>query len=354
MKTLEDVLEQITPTPDPDFVANMEWRMRRGFPPQRKRPLPGMRLTIRPIAAVAASVLLAVLVAVSLTGGSGGENAGPAEPMVAEPVVEDKSAGAAGELRQRAAESSAVARDTTTSAPSFPPPGGGGGIAAGTDVRRIERSAQLTLASDPDEFDRLANAIFRTADRRDGFVLQSSFTQGEEGFSSGFFELRVPPGELQPTLNELSRLATVRARSESGTDVTGSFVSIRDRLRTALALRTSLLRRLELAVTDTAANAIRRRLEIVGNRIGALREQLRGVRERTEYATVFVELVDEDADAVAGETDDAVDDAVGSLEDILNFLIRVGGVIVPVALAGGIGWLLVARVRRRARERALA
>ena len=335
MKTLEEVLDEITPAPDPDFVADMEWRMRRGFPPKRKRRLPSFGA--RPVVAVAASAVLAVVVAVSLTG----ESDEPAQPQpaidVAEsaPVVDEQTAG-------------------RSVAQPVPPPFPGGAIAPGAEVRRIERSAALTLASEPDEFDRLADAIFRTADRRGGFVLQSSFNQGEEGFSSGFFDLRVPSDELQPTLNELSRLATVRARSESGTDVTGSFVSIRDRLRTALALRTSLLRRLELAVTDTAVRAIRRRLEIVGNRIGGLRSELRGLRERTEYASVVVEVVDEDAGAVAGETDEAVDDAVGSLEDILNFLIRVGGVLVPIALVGGIGWLLVARARRRARERALA
>jgi hypothetical protein len=241
---------------------------------------------------------------------------------------------------------------------AFAPPGAGGMIAPGTEVRRIERSAQLTLASDPDEFDRIADAIFRIADSRDGFVLQSSLTQGEDdlsgGSSGGSFDLRVPATELQPALNELSVLATVRARSESGTDVTGSFVSIRDRLRTARALRASLLRRLELATTDTAANAIQRRLEIVGNRITRLRGQLRDVRQRTQYATVFVELVDENTDAVAGQTDEAVDDAVGSFEDILTFLIRAAGILLPIALVGGIAWLVVTRVRKRARERALA
>jgi hypothetical protein len=45
---------------------------------------------------------------------------------------------------------------------------------------------------------------------------------------------------------------------------------------------------------------------------------------------------------------------VRSLEDLLNFLIRAAGILLPVALVGGIGWLLVTRARKRARERALA
>jgi hypothetical protein len=343
MKTLEDVLEEIRPTPDPDFVADMEWRMRRGFPDQRKRRL---AFRPRPVAAVAASAGLAVLVAVAVLGSDGGE---PAAPTAMETFSED----AGGHGVELSVEEPQSARVTAPPLP-IPPPGGGQDIAPRREIRRIERSAQLTLASNPDEFDRIADAIVRTADRRDGFVLQSSFTQGEEGLSSGFFELRVPAADLQPTLNELSRLATVRTRSESGTDVTGAFVSLQDRLRTARALRASLLRRLELAETDTAARALQRRLEIVGNRIASLRDQLRGARERTEYATVLIELVDEDAGAVTGETDEAIDDAVGSLEDILNFLIRALAIVLPLALVGLAGWLVGSRARRRARERSLA
>jgi hypothetical protein len=329
MQTLEDVLQEITPVPDPAFVADMESRMRSGFQPKRKRRLPS--LAPRPLVAVGATALLAGLVVISLSGDDHNPPAPQAVSEMAAPAVTDRA--------------------------FAPPSAGGGAIAPGTEVRRIERSAQLTLASDPDEFDRIADAIFRVADGHDGFVLQSSLSQGEDdlsGGSFGSFDLRVPTTELQPALNELSALATVRARSESGTDVTGSFVSTRDRLRTARALRASLLRRLELATTDTAANAIQRRLEIVGSRITRLRGQLRDVRQRTEFATIFVELVDENADAVTGATDEAVDDAVGSLEDILNFLIRAVGILLPLALVAGIGWLIVTRVRRRARERALA
>jgi hypothetical protein len=280
---------------------------------------------------------------VSLTGGGDESDRPTAQTVVAEDLSGE------GRLAAPAAESGG------TSLPQpIPPSGGGGDFAAGAEIRRIERSAQLTLAADPDDFDGLADAIFRTADRHDGFVLNSSFTQGENDFSSGSFELKVPANQLEAALNDLSRLATVRARGESATDVTGTFVSIRDRLRTALALRTSLLRRLELAVTDTAERALRRRLEIVGNRITGLRAQLRDIRERTEFATVFVELVDEDAGAVASDTDEAVDDAVGSLEDVFTFLIRAAGVLVPLAVVAALAWLVAAYRRRRARERALA
>jgi hypothetical protein len=367
MKTLEDVLEEITPTPDPDFVADMEWRMRQGFPPQRPRRLPRIDLAgFRPraAAAVAASALLALAVTFAVIG----DDDEPERPVAA---FQEEPSGAGGgqadstdgasarEANRLRAEDEAVplvaaqAEDVAVS-----PPNGGGGAAPGARVRRVERSAGITLASDPAEFDDISDSIFRTVARHDGFVLQSSFTQGEGGedsFSSGFFELRVPAAQLQQTLNDLSGIATVRARTESGTDVTAPFVSTRDRLRTAKALRTSLLNRLEVAFTDTAIDALRRRLEIVGNRITRLREDLRSMRERTEFATVMVELVDEDTGgASSGETDEAIDDAVGSLEDIFNFLIRAAGILVPLGIVAGIAWLAVTRARRRARERALA
>ena len=126
------------------------------------------------------------------------------------------------------------------------------------------------------------------------------------------------------------------------------------RLPTPLAERNRLLRRLEVAPTEPAASAIRRRLAIVGRRITGLRGHLRSARERTEYATVLVELVDEDAGATTGETGEALDDAVGYLEGVLNFLIRALGILLPLGTAGLLVWLGARYARRRARDRALA
>jgi hypothetical protein len=359
MKTLEDVLEEIVPTPDPDFVADMEWRMRQGFPqPARRSPIPRFALpSLRPraLAAVAASAMLGLLVTVSLLDGR--SEPSPDDTVAVLPDdAQSTSGGAAAagaeEVQRYSTQSDSPGAADIAPAPPIP---GHEDVAPRARDRQVERSAQLTLAADPDDFDGIGDSIFRIADRRRGFVLRSSFTQGEGGGAGGFFELRVPSAELQPALNELSRLATVRARSESGNDVTASFVSLRDRLRTSLAERKSLLRRLELAFTDTAVQALRQRLATVGRTIAGLRSQLRSTRERTEFATVLITLVDEDTGAAGpGATDEAVDDAVGTLEAVLNFLIRALGVLVPVGLTALLVWGGAALARRRARERALA
>lgn len=349
MKTLEDVLEEITPTPDPDFAAEMERRMQQGFPPRRRprfRRLPRIApLSLRPraAAAVAASAALALLVTVSVLGGDG------------ERATERPLADGAGVDATSAPEELAPAvpqPDDPAALRRIRPPRDD--LAPGAGTRRVERSAQLVLASDPDDFDTVADGVFRIAERHDGFVMRSSLTQGEDGAPGGSFALRIPVAQLGQALNELSRLATVRSRSESGNDVTGSFVSIRDRLRAARAEQRGLLRRLERADSDAAVRALRRQLAIVERRIGALRAQLRGLRERTQYASVTVELVDGDGGATTGATRDAFDDAVGSLEAVLNFLIRALGVLIPLAVVTLLGWLAASRGRRRARERALA
>ena len=368
MKTLEDVLQEITPQPDPDFVAEMERRMKEGFPaPDRKRTLrerlPRMALPdLRPRAAagVAASAVLALLVTVSLVdrdesdraGGGGGAG------VLSEESAQDSGGASGGRALSAPDDSTAIAPpDATRPVPPIEPPRGDG-VAPNARTRRVERSAQLTLAADPAGFDRLANAIFRVAERHRGFVLHSSFAEGEEdGVSTGIFDIRVPVTELNATLNELSRIATVRLRSETGNDVTGSVISVRDNLRNAQAERRGLLRRLERADTEIAAEALRRQLQLKTQEIAGMRANLRGLRERTNFAAVSVELVDEDDGAAGsskGEADEALDDALGYLEDILSFLIRAAAIVIPALLASVIGWLVAARLRRRARERTLA
>jgi Domain of unknown function (DUF4349) len=162
--------------------------------------------------------------------------------------------------------------------------------------------------------------------------------------------------ELRPALRDLAALADVRSQSQTGRDVTPAYVTARDRLQAARAERKSLLRRLEAATTDTEAEALRRRLDIVAGQINSLRGQLHGLRLRTDYSVVTVSLQAKNGDgggAGGGSFDDAVNDAGDILVGIAGVLVRVLAVALPFALIALLGWLAGRAVQRRRRESAL-
>ena len=326
-----DALRADMPEPDPAFEAELRRLVADGFP--RKRRFPEFKLN-RPLVAAAASVLLAVLVAVPLISREDKE----------QPATLD----AGGEVSGEAAPKQRVPSNTDFSAPSedFAP----------KRPRRIERSASLTLAAPGDEIDQVADDITTITERYRGFVLRSSLSSGEDG-GGGDFSLRIPAKDLQPALADLAKLGEVRSRSQNGQDVTQEFVSATDRLQAARAERRSLLRRLERADSDAEAESIRRRLDLNAGEIRGLRSQVRSLRARTDYAAVSVDLVREGDDGGSATGGDglggAIDDALGSLEDSVEILVRALGVAIPLGLLAAALAFAARLFRRRRREAAL-
>jgi hypothetical protein len=223
--------------------------------------------------------------------------------------------------------------------------------------RRIERSIAMTLTAPDDEVPALADDVNRVAARYGGFVLRSELDTGDAG-ATGSYELRIPSNRLQGAVRALAGLATVSSQSQSGQDVTRDFVTAADRLEAARAERRSLLHRLEDADSDSEAEAVRARLDLVAGEINGLRSQLRDLRLRTDYAIVSVDLVGDGSDSGSngggGSFDDAVGDAGGLLVGFAGVLIRVLAIAVPVGLIVAVVWVGTAAVRRRRRESALA
>lgn len=336
-----------SPEPDPAFAAGLRRRVGEGFPPKRRWPRALALPRVRPAYVAVASLAIAVAIAVPLLLG--------------------------GTLQQDTDESSSVQIDSVPSTGGASSEGGGraapgdykpfraqprGDFAPNPADRRIERSASLTLAAPAGELERVANEIVAVTDRLGGFVLRSSVSTGAEGTATGSFELRLPAGDLQRGLAELSRLGDVRARTQAGQDVTRGFVTAADRLEAARAERDGLLRRLEQADTDTEAEAIRSGLDRSAAEIAGLRGQLRDLRLRSDFATVAVTLERASEEGGAAAPGDglggALDDAVGTLEDSLELLVRALGMLIPIGLLAGACALGFRAVRRRRRERALA
>ena len=340
-----------SPAPRPDFAEQLRERVEAGFPPptkaRRRAAFADLREAFAPLAGVAATILLIVGLVVVLGGGSGSDNSADSGGGGASGGNGEAASGKA--LSSPAPEDQSRDPFTEQSAPRS-----GSGFAPGQPNRRIERTFSMELSVPVKEMTRVADQVSAVAYRHGGFVLSSSVDSGEGG-GSGDFSLRIPVDQLRPALRDLAELAPVKSQSESGRDVTRQHVTAKDRLQAARAERRSLLRRLETATTDAEAEAIRRRLDIVGGEINGLRSQLRDLRLRTNYAVVNVTLTEAKKDKGSlGSFGDSFDDAGKLLAGFAGVTIRVLALALPLALIGLLGWLASRSLRRRRRESALA
>jgi hypothetical protein len=346
LQDLALALEAESELPDEAFARELGERVAAGFPRERRRARLGAFARGRglALAGAAACLLVVVGVALSLSGQSGREPDGEqaVAPLGAQERVPSSAPPASpGALEDRSAQAL--------------PGAGQGRVAPGEERRRIERSAELTLAAPEDEIDRVADGVIGVTDRHRGFVLRSSVSTGDDSEPGGTFDLRIPADRLQPAMRDLSKLGHVRARRQAGQDVTPVYVTARDRLTAAKAERRSLLRRLAASASDSETEAIRRRLDLVNLRIVRLRRELGALRERTDYAAVTVELEAgrDSGGAGGGGTGAAFDDTLGLLEGSLGIALRALGVLIPLALVAGLGWVAGRLLRRRRREAAL-
>ena len=343
--------EELTPEPDPHFAREMDEWAAAGFP---------RRTTHAPAPRPAAGWLDRVARGLRSPLGMAGAGTAVAAIAIAAVLIGDSVEQGTRDSRPDAesrvpALTEESASDDAASRALAPAPGGG--IAPGEPERKIERTAQLTLAAPGDDFQSVADRVLRVTDSHDGFVLRSQVTTGDN--PTGDFQLRIPADRLQAALRDLSALGDVRARSDTGQDVTREYVSVTDQLAAARAERRALLRRLSTATDDARAQRLRDRLDRNGRELAALRGQVRDLRERTNYASVSVTLVEgksqgDEGGAGAGGTSDALDDSLGLLVGSFNWLLRALGVLIPAGIVAGLAWWMGRTIRRRRREAVLS
>jgi len=335
------------PRPSEDFARRLDARVAAGFP--RKRAMP--KLPPLAVFGGATAAVVAVIVAVTLVGNDGTSVKSSGASTASSAEAAPQPASSAGAAPQAATGDSAARALSTPSAGAKAAPVQKS--FARQTPRHVERSASLTLAATRGKLESVANQVVAVVDQHRGYVLHSSVTSGAGGGAS--FDLRVPVGQLQSTIADLSKLADVRSRSQNLNDVTSSYNATQDRLATQRALRQSLLKQLAAATSQSQADAIRQRLRLVTADIRSLSAQFDSLRQRTNYASVEVSLVPKRAEPVATEGGLGGDfhDALHSLADSFGIALRVLGVAIPLGIVAGLGWVGWSVLQRRRREAAL-
>lgn len=364
---LAELLRDERPDPDPGWAAELDEAAAARFPrpegsggsalaglltrlgdlmPRRMTPL---------VAGLATLAVVSVVAATTLSGGDR-DQAGTASldalPTTVAPggvAGGDASAGSALELAPDASADDATA---------FPAPGRESGpISPGTENRKVDRDVTMTLAAPPEEVNEVSDEAIAITRDLDGIVATSSVSSaGDE--ASATLELVIPTRNLDAAIDRLTEIGDVRSLNETTVDITHPYVSAKDRLADAEAERRELIEALGNADSAEEAEALRLQIADARKRIARAQAQFDRIARRAQLSEVSLTITG-DRNASGGEEGgdrtlgDWLDDALGVLRDVAGVLLISAAILVPLGLLAAIAWLVISRLLRRRRERAL-
>jgi Domain of unknown function (DUF4349) len=351
------------PEPDPEFAAELDRWAAAGFPRAERpggdgRPGPLERLraklaAIQPgrmLAPVGAAATLIVVVGIAISSGAlesgdGGDAGSTGGAPPAERQLEKDGAGTG--APDAAVQQEALAEDSGRTSDFADP--------ADPDRRKVASTADLVLASEPEEVREVSDGVNEVVNRYRGIVVSSSVQSGEDSGLGSSFQLRLPASNLQAALADLSELAHVQSRTESTEDITGRFISAQERIEELNANRDSILNQLEQADTEEEADALRRQLAIVNDQLSAARAELDNARQRVQLVPVTVSIVAAEGAGDDGDwgVSEAFEDAGDVLSTAAGILVVAGAILLPLALVALLFALALRARNGRARERAL-
>lgn len=390
LAALMDEIAAERPAPDPAWAEQLDARVRDGFGRRGSGAWDHLRARVgavrehfgdRPLAlgGVAASMLAAVVVAIGVLGGGDGSGTqtleGESSQLKAPTASEESGPGAAdidaleggenalgsprGELDARQLkEESAGGSVGDPTASSFD----NGGPNASAKARKQDRDARLELRTRPAEVRSVSDQAISIIESVDGVVLNSNLRERGEK-ASAQLQLRVPSGELDPTLDRLTDLATVASLTESVTDITAPFASARDRLKDARAERRKILKALGSAGDGEEAATLRKQLAKVRDQIARRRAAFSRIAQRSRNSEINLQIkgktpTSSGAGASGGDGNwtigEVIDDAADVLKAILGALLIGAAALLPLAVLTLLARLIYTRYRHHQREQALA
>ncbi len=235
------------------------------------------------------------------------------------------------------------------------------GRAAATDAgrRAVERDAQLTLGTNPEDVRGVTAKVISVVGAHEGIVLSSTVRDGTSGSAGASFSLLIPSAELTGALSDLSGIADVRSRQENSLDITAPTVSASEHLREAQAEVRGLLKQLAETSTDAERASVKVDLAYAHRKAARIEARLNKLERRANFSRVSVDVVTGSAASFGSTADDgwsvgdAAHDAVRVLSVAAGVILVSLALLAPLAIIGLLIWMVRRSAVRRGRERAL-
>ncbi|HEX8050027.1 MAG TPA: DUF4349 domain-containing protein, partial [Solirubrobacterales bacterium] len=227
-------LQALRPTPRPQFAAELDERAAAGFPRRSRLRLSLPSLSTKRLLIPAggmAAVVIAVVVALNIGGSESSEQGRHFSELNTLPEQTAPSAD----------RSSAEEASSTTFEAEAPTVENGSSAAAGIEAkplshhRAVERSAQITLAAEPEDVADDATKVFAAVHAHNGIVMRSSTEEGAAGEAGATFDLLIPSARLGDALAAFSQIDEVRSRHEATVDITAPTVTTGELLQDSKA-----------------------------------------------------------------------------------------------------------------------
>lgn len=216
---------------------------------------------------------------------------------------------------------------------------------------KVIQTATLGVVVEEGRFDDAVREARGIAARLGGFVVSSQTQRGDEDVPrSGMLVLRVPGESYAAAMDALGRLGEIDHESEEGTDVSQEYVDLEARQRHLEAVEAQLLELLERARTVQAALAVQSQLNGTQLELEQVRGRLRFLDDRTELATITLELREperEEADSGGWGVVDAWKAGAHAFVTVARWAFVLVAAVAPLLLVALLGWLGARAVRRR-------
>jgi hypothetical protein len=315
---------------------------------------------VRPIAAVAAVLVIAGGIGYAVTNGQG-DAAGQASGARAGAVTVrlESASPAPAEPRpaadQATAADQALAADAGATSNAESAAGGADAAAASIgrgipEVSKVIKTADLSIVVPADSFDARFHDATEVAEELGGFVESSN-----EGVRSGRLIMRIPARSFNEARSELKALALanegVKREVIDGLDVTAEFVDLKARLEILQARKDALVELLNEATTLEAILRLNNVVDDVLTRIEELKGQIRLINDQTSKATVSLSMREEGVSVTPvvekPSLGSALSHGIAGFLSVLYAIVVGLGYLIPVAVIAILAWLVAGAARRR-------
>jgi hypothetical protein len=233
---------------------------------------------------------------------------------------------------------------------------------SGAGAKQIQ-SAQISLSVPNDHIDQVSAEVYNVVSDQHGYVGNSRITAATRNSGGGYayFTLNIPTNNLQAAMTQLSRLhfAAVSSRTDASQNVGGQYSRDENRLHDAQALRTSLLKQLQTADSETAIDSIEAQIKTAERQITNAQTTLHSLQHRISYSNVSVEINSGGLPVLPVAKSSGFTISRGGHDAVRVLIVAAGvalivlAVLIPVGLVVALlSWVGLA-LRQRRRERAL-